>query len=178
MEEATRTSYPELLSRHVLTPLALSETTLAPNAAQCARLLSAGPVRCDPMQVTAPSWGIYSTPENVSRWLQALMHAQPGTAMHRSLQDLAKRSDLKTAKGLDFAGRIEAIGYGWLRMKLGVHDVLQKTGGGGATMNYVIMSPARGRALFVTVSRMDIAMLRRLARSANTLMTNILSDTF
>lgn len=54
--------------------------------------------------------------------------------------------------------------------------MLQKTGGGRRTMNYVIMSPKGRSALFTMVSRMDIGMPRRLTRTANVLMRNILSD--
>jgi D-alanyl-D-alanine-carboxypeptidase/D-alanyl-D-alanine-endopeptidase len=94
------------------------------------------------------------------------------------LQDIVTRQELKAMHGLDFAGRADAIGYGWLRMEIAGMAVLQKTGGGAKTMNYLIMSPGRRRALFVTVSRMDIDMLRQLTRSSNALMANILHDTF
>jgi CubicO group peptidase (beta-lactamase class C family) len=130
------------------------------------------------MTPTAASWGLYATPADVSLWLQALMTAPAGTSMHRSLQDLVTRRELKAMRGLDFAGRADAIGYAWLRMEIAGRAVLQKTGGGAKTMNYLIMSPGNRRALFVTVSRMDIDMLRQLTRAANALMANILHDTF
>jgi CubicO group peptidase (beta-lactamase class C family) len=130
------------------------------------------------MTPTAASWGLYATPADVSLWLQSLMTAPEGSALRRSLQDIATRQQLKAMRGLDFAGRADAIGYGWLRMEIAGRAVLQKTGGGAKTMNYIIMSPGNRRALFVTVSRMDIDMLRQLTRAANALMANILHDTF
>jgi len=178
MEQATREKYPALLKRTVLAPLHLTGMTLSPSPAQCARLLSAPGVRCEPMTPTAASWGLYATPADVSLWLQALMNAPAGTSLHHSLQDLVARDELKATRALDFAGRAEAIGYGWLRMELAGRVVLQKTGGGARTMNYLIMSPGNKRALFVTVSRMDIDMLRHVTRAANALMANILHDTF
>jgi D-alanyl-D-alanine-carboxypeptidase/D-alanyl-D-alanine-endopeptidase len=178
MERATRESYPALLNRIVLAPLRLADMTLTPSPAQCARLLAAPGVSCEPMTPTAASWGIYATPADVSLWLQALMTAPAGTPVHRSLQDLVTRRELKAMRGLDFAGRADAIGYGWLRMEIAGRAVLQKTGGGAKTMNYLIMSPGNRRALLITVSRMDIDMLRQLTRSANALMANILHDTF
>jgi D-alanyl-D-alanine-carboxypeptidase/D-alanyl-D-alanine-endopeptidase len=178
MERATRERYPVLLNQIVLMPLHLAETTLTPSPAQCARMLAAPDVRCEPMTATAASWGLYTTPTDVSLWLQALMNAPAGSSLHHSLQDLVTRRDIRIMRGLDFAGRADAIGYGWLRMEIAGRAVLQKTGGGARTMNYLIMSPGNGRALFVTVSRMDIDMLRQLTRTANGLMANILHDTF
>jgi hypothetical protein len=37
-------------------------------------------------------------------------------------------------------------------------------------MNYVILAPAEGKGLFITVARVDIEMLRRLTGEVNTLM--------
>ena len=37
-------------------------------------------------------------------------------------------------------------------------------------MNYVVLAPSERKGLFVTVNRVDIPMLRRLAAGANALM--------
>jgi serine-type D-Ala-D-Ala carboxypeptidase/endopeptidase len=71
------------------------------------------------------------------------------------------------------AGEPDAIAMGWLRMRLGTLPVLQKTGGGGGFMNYVVLAPSKRLGLFVTVDRVDIPMLRRLTVRANTLMTEL-----
>lgn len=178
MEQATHDTYPALLTRIVTRPLQLADTTLAPSPAQCARLMAPDRAPCDSMGPMAPSWGVYSTPADVARWQQALWAAAPGTAMNRSLLGLTSRGDLKEMRGLDFAGEAKAIGWGWLQMDMEGRLVLQKTGGGGRTMNYLIMSPSEKRALFITVARMDIDMLRQLTRRANLLMADILHDTF
>jgi D-alanyl-D-alanine-carboxypeptidase/D-alanyl-D-alanine-endopeptidase len=87
-----------------------------------------------------------------------------------------QRSALGAVRTLDFAGRAEALGWGWVFIRTGRHTVLQKTGGGVRTMNYIILSPQKQRALFITVSRMDMEMLRRLTREANALMVQILDE--
>lgn len=176
MEQAAREPYPELLQRFVTNPVQLGETTLAPNNRQCARLLAASDASCDASATTAASWGVYSTSVDMARWMQALMNAMPGTAFHTSLQPIVTRESLRGLRALDFAGHTQAIGWGWLHMTLGGEPVIQKTGGGVRTMNYIIMSPKNKRALFITVSRMDIEMLRRLAKSANLLMESLLSE--
>jgi hypothetical protein len=38
------------------------------------------------------------------------------------------------------------------------------------------MSPENGKALFITVARMDMNMLRRTAKSANRLMVELVSE--
>jgi len=54
--------------------------------------------------------------------------------------------------------------------------VLQKTGG-GHFMNYVIIAPTERKALFLTVTRVDIEMLRRLTKQTNALMRDLFHAT-
>lgn len=176
MEHASRRSYPAMLQLHLESTLPDSRMTLAPSPAQCARLLSAAAPVCEQGLATAPSWGLYATTGDVGTWMQRLMRAQPGTALHLSLQPVVQRSALGAVRTLDFAGRAEALGWGWVFIRTGRHSVLQKTGGGVRTMNYIILSPEKRRALFITVSRMDMEMLRRLTREANDLMAQILDE--
>ena len=175
LEQATHLPYASLLRRDFSAPLQLSDTTLAPTPGQCRRLLSRGRSSCPPADSTAASSGIYSTTKDMARWLRALMSARPGTVLYTTRQDLVTRHDLQALVALDFAGRADAIAWGWLRMSIAGENVLQKTGGGSDTMNYVIMSPKKQKALFITASRMDLAMLRRLTRSANKLMVELVS---
>jgi D-alanyl-D-alanine-carboxypeptidase/D-alanyl-D-alanine-endopeptidase len=176
MEHAAQRSYPSMLQDHLARMIGPGGMTLAPTPKQCARLLAAQVPSCDQGHATAPSWGLYASTADVGLWMQRLMAARPGTALHLSLQPIVQRSSLGAVRTLDFAGRAEALGWGWVFIRVGEHTVLQKTGGGVRTMNYIILSPEKRRALFVTVSRMDMEMLRRLARDANRLMGQILAD--
>jgi D-alanyl-D-alanine-carboxypeptidase/D-alanyl-D-alanine-endopeptidase len=176
MEHAAQRSYPSMLQDHLASMIGPGGMTLAPTPAQCAHLLAAQAPSCDQGHATAPSWGLYASTADVGLWMQRLMAARPGTALHLSLQPVVQRSSLGAVRTLDFAGRAEALGWGWVFIRVGDHMVLQKTGGGVRTMNYIILSPEKRRALFVTVSRMDIEMLRRLTRDANRIMGQILAD--
>ncbi len=171
MVSATGTGYATLLATHVTTPLSLHDTTLAPTAEQCARLMSGGHSddrACTPAVETAATAGVYSTAEDVTRWMRALLGSKTG-----SLTPLVNRSELKRLIAMDMAGRTQAIGFGWLHMRLGTLAVIQKTGGGGGFMNYVILAPSRKLGIFITVTRTDIGMLRRIAAQTNALMTEL-----
>ena len=178
MVSATGTGYATLLASHVTTPLSLHDTTLAPTAEQCARLMSGGhrdDHACSPAFETAATAGVYSTASDMARWLQATLNAKPGSPRANALSPIVRRSELKRLIGMDMAGRTEAIGYGWLLMRLGTLPVVQKTGGGGGFMNYVILAPSRKLGIFITVTRTDIEMLRRITAQANALMSELAS---
>ena len=171
MVAATGTRYAALLSAHVTAPLSLRDTTLAPTAEQCARLMSGGQPddrACTPAFETAATAGVYSTAQDMAHWMRARLNADAP-----SLTPLVNRSELKRLIAMDMAGRTQAIGFGWLHMRLGILPVIQKTGGGGGFMNYVILAPSRKLGIFITVTRTDIEMLRRITAQTNALMTEL-----
>jgi D-alanyl-D-alanine-carboxypeptidase/D-alanyl-D-alanine-endopeptidase len=170
LSNAAGESYEALLKRTVTTPLALADTTLNPTPAQCARLLpTAHP--CASTYAIDAMGGLYSTADDMARWMRAELNAGPGTPRAAAQNPIVKRGALMRVVNLDMAGPMDAIAMGWLRMHLGSTPVLQKTGGGGGFMNYVILAPTERKALFITVNRVDIAMLRNLAAQANALMS-------
>ena len=168
-------NYAALLAHYITAPLALADTTLAPTAEQCGRLMQTGRTDhpCAPTFAIDAMGGVYSTADDMARWMRAELNAAPGSPRALGQAPIVRREDLKRVANLDMAGRMETIAMGWLRMRLGALPVLQKTGGGGNFMNYVILAPTRGKALFITVSRVDIEMLRRLTNSANELMRDL-----
>lgn len=172
LSAAAGKSYAALLSQFVTAPLALADTTLAPAAEQCGRLMETGRTDhpCAPTFAIDAMGGVYSTADDMARWMRAELRAEPGSPRALAHEPVVTRAELKRVVNLDMAGPMDAIAMGWLRMRLGTLPVLQKTGGGGNFMNYVILAPTRGKGLFITVSRVDIEMLRRLTSSANELM--------
>jgi serine-type D-Ala-D-Ala carboxypeptidase/endopeptidase len=171
MVSATGTSYASLLAAHVTEPLSLRDTTLAPSPEQCARLMTGGhrdDRACTPAFETAATAGVYSTAQDMAHWMRAVVNARTG-----ALAPLVKRSELKRLIALDMAGRTQAIGFGWLHMRLDGMPVAQKTGGGGGFMNYIILAPSRKLGVFITVTRTDIEMLRRIATQSNRLMVEL-----
>ena len=169
LSNAASASYETLLKRHVIGPLALADTTLNPSSEQCKRLLpSTHP--CMPTYEFAAMGGLYSTASDMARWMRAELAAPAGTPRAVAQNPIVARAALKRVLNLDMAGPMEQIAMGWLRMRLNGVPVLQKTGGGGGFMNYVVLAPSERKGLFVTVNRVDIPMLRRLAAGANALM--------
>jgi D-alanyl-D-alanine-carboxypeptidase/D-alanyl-D-alanine-endopeptidase len=169
LSAAAGASYEALLKRTITGPLALADTTLNPTVEQCARLLPATHA-CAPTYELDAMGGLYSTPRDMTRWMQAQLESPAGTPRTAAHAAIVERHALARVANLDMAGRVDAIAMGWLRMRLGNAQVLQKTGGGGGFMNYVILAPAERKGLFITVNRSDIEMLRNLTAQANTLM--------
>ena len=169
LSAAAHERYEALVQRYVTAPLALADTTLNPAPAQCARLL-ATPHPCAPTYAIGAMGGLYSTADDMARWMKVQLAAGPSTPRALAQAPIVERRALNRVVNLDMAGPMDAIAMGWLRMHLGRTQVLQKTGGGGGFMNYVILAPAERKGIFITVNRVDIPMLRALAAQANALM--------
>ncbi len=172
LERAAGESTQALIKMYVTVPLRLGDTTFSPSAEQCARLMTNGTTThsCRATHDIAAMGGLYATADDMAVWLRAHMEAPAGTPRADTQRPLMMRSELERVVALDFAGEVEAVAMGWLAMRLDGRRVLQKTGGGGGFMNYAIMVPEKRKAIFVTVSRVDIEMLRRLTAQTNALM--------
>ncbi len=173
---ASDTPFAALLATHVTNPLRLRDTTLSPNTEQCARLMIGGSRddrACTPALETAATAGVYSTASDIAIWMHAVLDAPEGSPRALSRTPLVRRAQLPRLIAMDMAGRTGAIGYAWLHMNLGSLQVIQKTGGGGGFMNYVILAPSRRLGIFITVTRTDIEMLRRMASRTNALMLTL-----
>jgi len=170
LARAAGTDFATLLKTHVAAPLHLDDTTLDPRPDQCGRLMTNGrdDHACAATRETGASAGVYSTAADMARWMRG--------ELDRPSAPLVKRADLRRLIAMDMAGRTDAIGLGWLHMRLGNLTVVQKTGGGGGFMNYVVLAPRRRLGIFVTVTRTDIEMLRRLAAQTNALMIDLARD--
>jgi D-alanyl-D-alanine-carboxypeptidase/D-alanyl-D-alanine-endopeptidase len=159
LASAAHTSYPTLLWSRTLKPLGMWETTFYPSDAQCARLMQGahneGP--CTVTENTAGSSGLYSTPEDMAKWLRYLVG--PSTPAWAAQSDAAHAvykltSSLKQIFGLNHAGKPAGIGLGW--MHLGTNDdpshIIEKTGGGAGFTTYIAIHPASHTALFVAAT--------------------------
>lgn len=170
MAHAAGEDFATLLEIHVTAPQGLRDTTLAPTPEQCRRLMTNGhdDRACAPTRETGAAAGVYSTAADMSRWMRA--------ELDRARAPLVQRSELQRLIGMDMAGRTEGIGMGWLHMRLRKLPVMQKTGGGGGFMNYVVLAPSKRQAIFVTVTRTDIEMLRRITHETNALLSGLADD--
>ncbi len=159
LAHAAKTNYPTLLETRTLVPLKMWETTFYPSAEQCARLMQGahneGP--CTETENTMGSGGLYSTPEDMAKWLGYLVGA--GAPTKPLMADAAYAvyllpSSLRSISGLSHAGRPSGIGMGW--MHLGANDdvfhIIEKTGGGAGFTTYIAIHPASHTALFVAAT--------------------------
>jgi D-alanyl-D-alanine-carboxypeptidase/D-alanyl-D-alanine-endopeptidase len=171
-------SYTDLLRERVTAPLGMHDTTATPGAGQCARLLEGGPNNptgpCSDTRATAGTGGMYSTAGDMGIWMQHLLgvkQAMPDAQRAIAQAVYVQRQQLASIEGLDGAGPASGIGLGWVQPAPSgaAPAMLQKTGGGGGFMSYLVILPGRKVGVFVAVTKMDKAMLAALARSANEL---------
>jgi D-alanyl-D-alanine-carboxypeptidase/D-alanyl-D-alanine-endopeptidase len=157
LASATAETYAHLLHDSLLQPLNMWDTTLVPSANQCSRLLrgSKDQGQCTDTQASGASGGVYSTPVDMVKLLQYLLHmpgspAQPAGALDVYL----KPQQLKSIDGLNHAGDPTGIGLGWIQLgdPASPSTILEKTGGGAGFGTYIALSPQRQTGIFLAIT--------------------------
>lgn len=170
--------YALALQQFITGPLGMKDTGFSPNAAQCARLMEGsglggiGP--CVDTSASAGSGGLYSTGDDMARWLQALVSSDDPA----NIEDQAiyrQRQSMQAAIGFDEAGPMAGLGLGWVMTAAqgAMPALVAKSGGGVGFMTYVVFAPGRHVGVFVAVSKADFAMFTGLAASANGLVSTL-----
>ena len=170
--------YDQLLREKVTAPLKMHDTTATPTAEQCDRLMigtgidPAGP--CADTRATAGSGGMYSTATDMGVWMQHVLGIkQGGSATQRAIAQATyfQRQTLASVEGLDLAGTASGLGLGWILLSPTENSpvLLQKTGGGGGFMSYMVLIPGRQTGIFIAVTKVDLDMFAELTRAANDL---------
>ncbi len=180
IETAGGQSYPDLLRTRVTVPLSMADTGFAPTLEQCARLMTgsglggAGP--CVDTRATDGSGGLYSTGNDMARWLRHNIEDANGM-LALSHAVYRQRQALPAAIGFDEAGPMAGLGLGWVTVTAqGIHPALiAKSGGGAGFMSYIAFAPGRNVGLFVAVSRVDFAMFFALTEAANAVIANLVT---
>ncbi|WP_036260167.1 D-alanyl-D-alanine-carboxypeptidase/endopeptidase AmpH [Methylocapsa aurea] len=173
-------AYPDLLRKHVTAPLDMRDTGFAPTPEQCDRLMigtglgGAGP--CVNTHATDGSGGLYSTGNDMARWLRHNIQDADG-ALALSHAVYRQRQALQAAIGFDEAGPMAGLGLGWVIVAgRSIHPTLvAKSGGGVGFMSYIAFAPGRNVGLFVAVNRVDFAMFSRLTDAANALIATLVT---
>ena len=141
-ETAGARPYPELLAEYVTRPLGMTDTVFAPTPGQCARLMVGsglgGAAACVDTQATDGSGGLYSTGNDMARWLRHNLTDTDG-ALALAQAVYRPRQALDAAIGFDDAGPMEGLALGWVVIAAdGVHPMLlAKSGGGAGFMSYM-----------------------------------------
>ena len=89
--------YPQLFAERIAKPLGLRDTTVTPTAGECARLLigARNEGRCTDTTAAAGSGGMYSTANDMTRWLRYLLDL-PGVPLHQDPSATATYIPAKT----------------------------------------------------------------------------------
>jgi len=176
--------YPQLLRDLVTDPLSMPDTTLNPNEEQCGRLMTGsgfgGPIPCLNTEATQGNGGLYSTGNDVARWLRHnLDTANPAawpvlTVAHAAYR---QRQSMTAAIGFDESGPMSALGLGWIIMSArgNLPLIVQKAGGGGGFMTYIAFAPGRDVGVFWAVNRLDFNMGAALGAATNELIANLVT---
>ena len=154
---AANKPYAQLLNDRIVRPLGLRDTTLTPTREQCAQLLlgteDQGP--CTDTRASGASGGLYSTPADMARILEYLLHV-PGTSAPAgpALDVYLKPAQLKSMQGLSHAGDPTGIGLAWIQLgdPDGPSTLMEKTGGGAGFETYIALSLKRQAGIFLAVT--------------------------
>ncbi len=180
LEIAAGQSYPDLLRTRVTAPLGMTDTGFAPTPEQCARLMVGsglgGAASCVDTHATDGSGGLYSTGNDMARWLRHnLADANGVLVLSHAVYRL--RQSMPGAIGFDEASPMAGLGLGWVMVAAqGIQPTLMvKSGGGAGFMSYIAFAPGRDVGVFVAVNRVDFPMFFALTEAANKLIASLVT---
>jgi len=171
-------SYADLLRTHVTGPLGMADTGFTPTAEQCARLMIGtglgGPATCVDTQATDGSGGLYSTANDMARWLHHNLD-DDNVVLALSHAVYRPRQSMPAAIGFDDAAPMAGLGLGWVAVAPeGIQPMLlTKSGGGAGFMSYIAFAPGREVGVFLAVNRVDFPMFLALAGAVNRLIASL-----
>nr|WP_255567151.1 D-alanyl-D-alanine-carboxypeptidase/endopeptidase AmpH [Erwinia sp. S38] len=175
--------YPTLLQEKVTRPLGMKDTTFTPSPDQCARLIipAKNPSPCNNSLAAIGSGGVYSTPDDMGRWMQQFLSSdvQARSAHVDRLQTMIyQRSQLTKVEGMDVPGRADALGMGWVYMapREGRPGIIEKTGGGGGFITYMAMVPQYSVGVFIVVARSNETRFTPMSDGVNNLLTEMIGN--
>jgi serine-type D-Ala-D-Ala carboxypeptidase/endopeptidase len=184
LSHAANTPYDALLKQRVLDPAGLKDTVLSLRAGDRTRLLQGHNFDGKPLPdvktplIAGGASGIYSTPDDVLRWLSwHLDRFAPKDTEVRFLDHAAyvQRDGLDPVSGLDESGRMDAISLGWIVMA--PHGdlplILQKAGGLQGVFTYTAFAPTRGVGAFVAINKFDFGAAMAMAGVVNHLIGDL-----
>jgi serine-type D-Ala-D-Ala carboxypeptidase/endopeptidase len=166
LSHAAGKPYDALLKERVLDPVGLNDTVLSLRAGDEVRLLQGHNFDGKPLPdvktplIAAGASGIYSTPDDILRWLSWHLDRFATKEANVRLLDHAaylQRDGLNPVSGLDESGRMDAVSLGWIVMA--PHGdlplILQKAGGLQGIFCYTAFAPTRGVGAFVAINKFD-----------------------
>ena len=178
MATAAGKPYATLLADRVTHRLGMTDTTLTPDADQCARLMTGtglgGNGPCADATATEGSGGLYSTGNDMLVWLRHnLEDDTPALALSHAIY--RPRQAMPAAIGFDEAGQMGGLGLGWVMVPASgaTPMLLAKSGGGVGFMSYIAFAPGRDVGAFVIVNRADFGMFAGLIHGVNGMIASL-----
>jgi serine-type D-Ala-D-Ala carboxypeptidase/endopeptidase len=180
LSNAAKKPYDTLLKERVLDPTGLNDTVLSLRAGDQARVLQghdfdgkALPDVTTPL-IAAGASGIYSTPDDILRWLSWHLDRFASNEAEIRLLDHApylQRDGLSPVSGFDESGHMDAVSLGWIVMApRGDRPlILQKAGGLQGIFTYTAFAPTRGVGAFVAINKFDFGAAMAMAGVVNDL---------
>lgn len=172
--------YSQLFEQQITRPLGMKDTTFTPSPDQCKRLMVAekGASPCNNTLAAIGSGGVYSTPDDMMRWMQQFLSSDfytRNTQADRMQTLIYQRSQLTRVTGMDVPGKADALGMGWVYMapKNGRPGIIQKTGGGGGFITYMAMIPQHNIGAFVVVTRSPLTKFMNMSDGVNDLISEL-----
>ena len=180
LSQAAGKPYPALFEEQITRPLGMKDTTFTPSPDQCKRLMVAekGASPCDNTLAAIGSGGVYSTPDDMMRWMQQFLSSdfhRRNTQADRMQTLIYQRTQLTKVIGMDVPGKADALGLGWVYMapKNGRPGIVQKTGGGGGFITYMAMVPESNVGVFVVVTRSPLTRFVNMSNGVNDLVSEL-----
>ncbi len=178
LSHAAGKPYDALLKERVLGAVGLNDTVLALRPGDHARLLQGHNFDGKPLPdvktplIAGGASGIYSTPEDILRWLSWHLDRFASKAAEVRLLDhtaYLQRDGLNPVYGFDESGHMDALGPGWVIME--PHGdlplILQKAGGLQGIFCYTAFAPTRRIGAFVAINKFDFGAAMAMAGVVN-----------
>jgi D-alanyl-D-alanine-carboxypeptidase/D-alanyl-D-alanine-endopeptidase len=184
LSNAAGKPYESLLKEGVLDPAGLKDTVFVLRDGDTARLLQGHNFDGKPMPtvkampVMAGASALYSTPDDILRWLAwHLDRFSPQGAELRLLDHAAyvPRDGLHPVAGFDEGGHMDAMGLGWvIMMPKGDRPlILQKAGGLQGIFSYAAFAPTRGVGVFIAINQFNVGAAITMMAAANALIEQL-----
>ncbi|MFZ0836908.1 MAG: D-alanyl-D-alanine-carboxypeptidase/endopeptidase AmpH, partial [Xanthobacteraceae bacterium] len=176
--------YEEVLRKRVLAPAGLKDTifNLRPGDRERAMQGHGFDGATLPLIETPPmvqgAGGLYSTGNDMLRWLRWHLDRFATQDAEMRLLDHAvyvERDGLNPVVGFDEAGRMDAMGLGWVVMRPEGDRplILQKTGGLQGEFSCVAFAPARGIGVFASINEFSVGGFDAMSKGVNKLITEL-----
>ncbi|MFD2646495.1 D-alanyl-D-alanine-carboxypeptidase/endopeptidase AmpH [Devosia albogilva] len=184
LERAAGKPYEQVLAERILEPLGLSDTMLRVSESEHDRLMRGHGFQGEELPdvptpaVMAGASGLYSTADDILKWLQWHLDSSSDHYAETLMIDHAAyvwRDGLEVVYGLDESGEMDAMALGWVVMAPEGNRplILQKAGGLQGMFLYHAFAPTRDVGVFVAINEFDFGASATIAEFANDLITQL-----